>query len=51
MATNPDKNIKKTCITTHLLSIERTDWSKQLDVFKARDAKIWQREFPVGFPV
>ena len=27
-------------ITTHLLSIERADWSKQLDVFKARDAKI-----------
>ena len=38
-------------ITTHLLSIEHADWSKQLDVFKARDAKIWQREFPVGFPV
>ena len=38
-------------LTTHLLSIERADWSKQLDVFKARDAKIWQREFPVGFPV
>ena len=36
--------------TTHLLSIERADWSKQLDVFKACDAKIW-REFPVGFPV
>ena len=36
---------------THLLSIERADWSKQPDVFKARDAKIWQREFPVGFPV
>ena len=23
----------------------------RLDVFKARDAKAWQREFPVGFPV
>ena len=38
-------------LTTHLLSIERADWSKQLDVFKAYDAKIRQREFPVGFPV
>ena len=31
--------------------MERADWSKQLDVFIARDAKIRQREFPVGFPV
>ena len=38
-------------VTTHLLSIERADWSKQLDLFIARDAKIRQREFPVGFPV
>ena len=38
-------------VTMHLLSIERTDWSKQPDMFKERDAKSWQREFPVGFPV
>ena len=38
-------------ITTHLLSIERADWPKLHDMFKARDAKAWQREFPVGFPV
>ena len=38
-------------LTTHLLSIERADWSKQPEVFKARDAKIRKREFPVGFPV
>ena len=39
------------CLTTHLLSIERADWPKLHDVFKARDAKAWQREFPVGIPV
>ena len=38
-------------ITTHLLSIERADWPKLHDMFKARDAKAWQREFPVGNPV
>ena len=38
-------------ITTHLLSIERADWPKLHDMFKARDANVWQREFPVGFPV
>ena len=38
-------------ITTHLLSIDRADWSKQPDMFKARNAKIWQCEFPQGFPV
>ena len=38
-------------LTTHLLSIERTDWPKLHDMFKARDANVWQREFPVGFPV
>ena len=27
------------CLTTHLLSIERADWPKLHDVFKARDAK------------
>ena len=26
-------------------------WLKQHDIFTARDAKAWQREFPVGFPV
>ena len=34
-------------ITTHLLSIERADWPKLHYMFKARDAKAWQREFPV----
>ena len=38
-------------LTTHMLFIERADWSKKPDMFKARDAKSWQREFPVGFPV
>ena len=37
--------------TTHLFSIERADWPKLHDMFKARDAIAWQREFPVGFPV
>ena len=37
-------------VTTYLLSIERADWPKLHDMFKARDANIWQREFPVGFP-
>ena len=37
-------------LTTHLLSIERADWPK-LHMFKAHDANVWQREFPVGFPV
>ena len=36
--------------TTHLLSIERADWPKLHDMFKARDANIWQRELPVEFP-
>ena len=35
----------------HLLSIERADWPKLHNMFKARDANVWQREFPVGFPV
>ena len=39
------------CITTHLLSIERADLLKLHEMFKARDAKSWQRLFPVGFPV
>ena len=39
------------CVTTHLLSIERADWPKLHDMFKARDANLWQRGFPVGFPV
>ena len=38
-------------ITTHLLSIERADWPMLHDMFKARDVKAWQREFPVGFLV
>ena len=38
-------------VATHLLSIERTDWPKLHDMFKARDANLWQREFPEGFPV
>ena len=40
-----------TSITTHLLSIERADWPKLHDMFKARDANVWQREFPVGFVI
>ena len=38
-------------ITTHLLSIEWAHWPKLHDMFKARDAIAWQREFAVGFPV
>ena len=38
-------------LTMHLLSIERADWPKLHDMFKARDATAWQREFLVGFPV
>ena len=38
-------------LTTHLISIERSDWPKLYDTFKARDANVWQREFPVGFLV
>ena len=38
-------------LTTHLLSIDRADWQKLHDMFKARDANVWQREFPVGFPI
>ena len=34
----------------HLLSNERADWPKLHDIFKARDAKTWKREFPVWFP-
>ena len=36
---------------THLLSIGRADWPKLHDMFKASDANVWQREFPVGFPI
>ena len=35
--------------TTHLLSIERADWPKLHNMFKAHDANVWQREFPVDF--
>ena len=38
-------------ITTHLLSIGRANWPEQHDMFKARDANVWQRKFPGGFPV
>ena len=38
-------------VTTHLLSIERADWPKLHDMFKARDVNVWQREFPAGLPV
>ena len=38
-------------VTTHLLSIECADWPKLHNMFKACDANVWQREFPVGFPV
>ena len=36
-------------LTTQMLSIERADWPKLYDMFKARDTQAWQREFPVGF--
>ena len=42
---------KTSVITTHLLSIERADWPKLHDMFKAGDVKAWQREFPAGFTV
>ena len=38
-------------LTTHMLSIEHADWLKLHDMFKARDAKRWQRWSPVSFPV
>ena len=38
-------------VTTHLLSIERANWPKVHDMFKACDAKTWQHELPVGFQV
>ena len=38
-------------ITTHLLSLERNDWPKLRDMFKARNTNARDREFPVGFPV
>ena len=38
-------------LTTHLLPIERADWPKLHDMFKAREAEAWQREFPVVFSV
>ena len=34
-------------LTMHLLSIEHADWPKLHDMFKSRDANVWQREFPV----
>ena len=41
---------QRTPMTTHLLPIERADWPKLHNMFEARDAKTWQRKFPVGFP-
>ena len=39
-------------VTTHTyFSIERADWPKLHDMFKAHDDKKCQRKFPVGFPV
>ena len=38
-------------IALHLLSLERADWPKLHGMFKALDAIVWQREFPVGFSV
>ena len=38
-------------VTTHLLSIECSDWPKLHEIFEALDAKTWQRKFPAGFPV
>ena len=38
-------------LTMHLLSIERANRPKLHDMFNARDARVWQRAFPVGFPV
>ena len=46
-----DDNVACQIVSTHLLSIELTDWLKLHDMFNARDAKSWQRWFPVGFPV
>ena len=43
--------VTEMCITMHLLSIERADCPKLHDMFKAFDAKAWQGEFPVAFPV
>ena len=31
--------------------MEHADWPNLHDMFIACDAKAWQREFPVGFPV
>ena len=36
--------------STHLLSIEHTDWTKLHDMLKKGDDKTWQHRFPVGFP-
>ena len=35
----------------HLISIERADWPKLYNLFKVCDTNVWQREFPVGFPL
>ena len=48
---NGSSPIQCQVITTHLLSIEHADWQKLHDMFNARDANVWQSEFPVGFPV
>ena len=31
--------------------IERADWPKLHDIFKAGDSNVWQSKFPEGFPV
>ena len=38
-------------VTTHMISIQRVDWTMQHEMFKARDAKAWQRKFLVEFSV
>ena len=38
------------CVNHTPVSIECADWPRLHDMFKARDANAWQREFPVGFP-
>ena len=38
----------------HTPAFYRARWlakATRHDMFKARDANVWQREFPVGFPV
>ena len=39
---NKSINHQAKSVTRHLLCIEATEWPKQHDMFKARDAKTWQ---------